>query len=432
MAAHAWTEYNATTGPLWLYNFCREAPPDGSGQRLIEALAGQLATYLAPGAVLGGLDGYQFDVAGFWTGSRNQGTRRLDCNNDGSPDSGFISNVSSYGLGVVDFFAALRQRVGPDIMLVSEATRDWSSRDFASSNGSENESFPDLHHWELFSSAYQRYQFWNQRAQKPNLSYLQVKETSEAFTKCPDRDRGTNWKYRLPMGAALLGNGYFAYIPTDELGDGSCSYVDPVLRAITAYPDEFEAGTQRRLHYLGRSLEEAQRLNAAEGAPNLLPNGDFEKDLSGTLLTTVGTSAALLNRDSSDPGEGESALRITISKLDVDPTDTKVRVGLSAFPVEKGKEYTLKLLVRAEPGYGRIDQSFADIPRRVQVELRIAGVPVTAEAEQDVLADKQWRTYWLSFVAGESDPKAALVVELGRCLARRAAVLAGRQRRPLP
>ena len=72
---------------------------------------------------------------------------------------------------------------------MSEATGWWSSRDVAYANGIENESFPDLHHWEQFSSAYQRYQFWRQQARSPRLSYLQLKETIEAFTRCPADDQ---------------------------------------------------------------------------------------------------------------------------------------------------------------------------------------------------------------------------------------------------
>lgn len=192
VAAHAAVTYG-TGDPIWKYNFCREAPCDASNRRLIEALAYPLAEYLKPGGILEGLDGYQFDVAAFSTTGQNQGQRRLDCDNDGAADSGYVKGVSSYGLGVVEFQSVLRGLVGEQVLLISEATGWWSARDIAFANGMENESFPDLHHWEQFSSAYQRYQFWRETSRKPRLSYLQLKETTEAFTRCPVDDKGTNW-----------------------------------------------------------------------------------------------------------------------------------------------------------------------------------------------------------------------------------------------
>ena len=125
VAAHASVTYNATTGPIWKYNFCRESPRDPLGRRLIEALAQPLAEYLKPGGILGGLDGYQFDVAAFSTNGQREGQRRLDCDNDGAPDSGYVKGVSSYGLGVVEFQSVLRGLVGERVLLISEATGWW-------------------------------------------------------------------------------------------------------------------------------------------------------------------------------------------------------------------------------------------------------------------------------------------------------------------
>jgi hypothetical protein len=277
----------------------------------------------------------------------------------------------------------------------------------------ENESFPDLHRWEQFSSALQRYQYWLGRAQEPRLSYLQLKESTEAFTRCPDRDRGTNWKYRLALGAALLGNGYFAYIPQDPDAARECGYVDPTLRGIVAELDEYKAGSENRWHYLGRPLGDARRLTLPSGQ-NLLANGSFETDLSGARLATTGQSEASLIRDVVRPGQGQASLKVAITQLDSDPADVKLTVNLGPFSVERAREYTLRLQVRAEPGYGRVSPIFSGVPRRVSFRLRVAGVPTTSEAEQDVIGDAEWRAYSLSFVAAASDPAATIIVQLGR------------------
>lgn len=411
VAAHAAVTYNVTTGPIWKYNFCREAPRDPSARRLIEALAQPLAEYLRPGGILEGLDGYQFDVAAFSTNGQNQGRRRLDCDNDGAPDSGYVRGVSSYGLGVVEFQSVLRGLVGDRVLLISEATGWWSARDVAFANGMENESFPDLHHWEQFSSAYQRYQFWRESARAPRLSYLQLKETTEAFTRCPNEDRGTNWKYRLSLGAALLGDGYFAYMSTNEFDHPECNYIDRARNVPVAEIEEFYAGSDRRYHYLGAPRGDAQRLDLLGDSPNLLTNGGFERDTAGATLVLERGATATLARDTSNAGEGAASLRVDVPAVTADPQDTHVQLRLGPFRVEKGREYTLRFRVRADAGYGAISPLFAEAPVRVAVNLTAGG---QAPAEQDVMASEAWREYSLSFVAAADDAQADLFVLLGK------------------
>ena len=411
VAAHAAVTYNATTGPIWKYNFCREAPRDPSNRRLIEALAQPLAEYLKPGGILEGLDGYQFDVAAFGTNGQREGRRRLDCDNDGAPDSGYVRGVSSYGLGVVEFQSVLRGLVGERVLLISEATGWWSARDVAFANGMENESFPDLHHWEQFSSAYQRYQFWRETARAPRLSYLQLKETTEAFTRCAADDRGTNWKYRLSLGAALLGDGYFAYMSTNEFDHPECNYVDRTRNVPVAELEEFYAGTDKRYHYLGAPRGDSQRIDQLGSVPSLLTNGGFEGDTAGATLVLSRGAAATLTRDTSNPGEGSASLRVDVPAVLADPQDEHIRLRLGPFRVEKGREYTLRFRVRADAGYGTISPLFAEAPMRVAVNLTSGG---QAPAEQDVMASRAWREYSLSFVAAADDAQANLFVLLGK------------------
>jgi hypothetical protein len=411
VAAHAAVTYG-NGDPIWKYNFCREAPRDASNKRLIEALAQPLADYLKPGAILDGLDGYQFDVAAFSTTGQNQGQRRLDCDNDGAPDSGYIRGVSSYGLGVVEFQSVLRGLVGEKVLLISEATGWWSARDVAFANGMENESFPDLHHWEQFSSAYQRYQFWRETSRAPRLSYLQLKETTEAFTRCPVDDKGTNWKIRLALGAALLGDGYFAYMSTNEEGRPECNYVDRTRNNLNVSEiEEFSAGADKRYHYLGAPRGDAQRIDLLGSAPNLLANGGFEGDAAGATVVLARGAAGTLTRDTSNPGEGTASLRVDVPSLLADPQDNHAQLRLGPFRVEKGKEYTLRFRVRADAGYGAISPLFAEAPMRVAVNLTAGG---QAPAEQDVMATKAWRDYSLSFVAAADDAAANLFVLLGK------------------
>ncbi|MBI4888655.1 MAG: hypothetical protein HY824_16275 [Acidobacteria bacterium] len=406
VAAHAWVTWS---NEVWKYNFCLDGPRDGEGRRLIEALAGTLTGYLGPGGILAGLDGYQFDVAQFYPSSQDQGTRRVDCDNDGRADGGLINGVNSFGLGAVTFTRTLRGLVGNEILLVSEATGPRSDRDIAYANGIENESFPDLHEWDLFSAAYQRYQYWLQAARQPRLSYLQLKESTEAFTRCPDRDRGTNWKYRLALAAALMGNGYFAYIPFNPEDEPDCFFTDPVTRYIYGELDEFKAGRAEQWNYLGLPSGEPRRLDASSASPGLISNGDFEQDVRGATLALVGASQATLARDASQAGKGAASLHVAITRLDPDPADNKVRVEFPSFAVQKGRPYTLRLRVRADPKYGAVDPAFAEVPRRVAVLFR-AG---TSRVTQDVTADRTWREYSLTFVAPDNDAAATVAFVLG-------------------
>ncbi len=410
-AAHARVTWDGTNRN-WHLNYCLDAPRDPQGRRLIEAEAQALAGYLQPGGILDGLDGYQFDVERFEPpGSENAGPRRIDCDADGQPDSGFVRGVNSYGLGVVAFQQTLRRLAGDRAVLISEATGAPSSRDTAYANGIENESFPDFHHWELFSSAYQRYQYWTQQARAPQISYLQLKETTEAFTRCPADDAGTNWKYRLTLGAALLGHGYFGYLSTNEAGSPQCNYLDPTTRLPLAEPEELLGTRDLRTHYLGAPRGDAQRVDRLAGAPNLLANGGFEQDTSGATLVLARGAVATMTRDTANAGEGSASLRMDLQQLLPDPDDTHVQVRLGAFRVAAGREYTLTFRVRANPGYAAIDPAYADIATRVAVNLTAGGL---APAQQDVMADGRWRTYSLSFVAAADDAQASLAVLLGK------------------
>ncbi|MBM4404986.1 MAG: hypothetical protein FJ039_02225 [Chloroflexi bacterium] len=413
LAAHAYVRYS---NEVWKYNFCLEGPRDAQGRRLIEALAQTLAGYLRPGGALEGIDGYQFDVSRFTAASTVQGpNRRLDCDNDGAADAGYSNNASSYGLGAVTFMQTLRSLVGESVFLISEATGDTSNRDTEFANGIENESFPDLHQWDEISAPLQRYFYWLQEARAPRLSYLQLKEFTEAFTRCPEEEKGTNWKIRLALGAALLGNGYFAYIPVNpEVERDQCAYVDPATRLNYAEPDEFKAGRENRWGYLGRPVEEPRRLDRLTNAPNLLASGDFERDTSGATLTQLGQSRATLSRDAAKAGSGSGSLKVSITQLDRDPADSKISVSIGTFAVRKDREYTLRVKVAADPKYGARDAAYGRIPRRIAFGIATPSVAGSRPATQDVMADGAWRDYSLTFIVRSDEARATLVMELGR------------------
>ena len=220
-------------------------------------------------------------------------------------------------------------------------------------------------------------------------------------------------KVRLALGATLLGDGYFAYMPFNpELDRPACTYVDPTTRLPHAELDEFKAGIANRWGYLGVARGDALRLPQTRG-PELLANGDFERDIAGVTITTLGRSRAALARDTTTAARGSASLKVAITQLDPDPADNKVTVTLGTFAARRGAEYTLRLRVAADPKYQAVDPALAGLPRRVAFAVEAAGVPATQAPSQDVMADQTWREYSLTFVAPADDGAAKLVVQLG-------------------
>ena len=216
------------------------------------------------------------------------------------------------------------------------------------------------------------------------------------------------------MGATLLGDGYFAYLPINTHEDQpTCRYVDPVTRLTYAELDEFKAGNENHWRYLGVALEVARRLDQVFG-PELLADGDYESNIAGVTIATEGMSQAAVARDPTKAARGRASLKISIGMLDGDPSDDKVSVTIGTFAVRQGVEYTLRLRVAADPKYQSIDPMFAGIPRRVVFVMAGRNLPRNQPLAQDVMADATWREYSLSFVATGDDPRATIVVQLGR------------------
>ncbi len=106
-----------------------------------------------------------------------------------------------------------------------------------------------------------------------------------------------------------------------------------------------------------------------------------------------------------------ASLRVDILRVLADPQDTHVQVRLGPFRVEKGREYTLRFRMRADAGYAVVNPMFADVATRVAVNLTTGGL---APSEQDVMADRVWQAYSLSFVAAADDAQANLFMLLGK------------------
>ncbi len=263
-AGKAYAAAHATEGPwgrrsnlLWFYNYATCCPKDAQGRTCWQVHAKDVADRFAPGGELAAFDGLEFDVLAFRRGGG------LDCNADGVADDGIIDGVNLYGLGVIRFLEELRRRMGDDKLIMADGQQqDKGQRGFGILNGIESEGFPHLsdHDIEDWSGALNRHAYWAAFSREPVFNYINHKFIA------PGENPGEHYNPKLPWGRHRLS--FAAAMFTDA---AICfSYVPP--RGDSEFPiavwDEFWAGKERRLGWLGKPLGPAKTL--AVEAPDLL------------------------------------------------------------------------------------------------------------------------------------------------------------------
>jgi len=250
---------------LWLYNYATHCPRDSEGKTAAERFVEDIARWFAPGGPLEGLDGLEFDVLFHET--------RGDTDGDGVLDHGVIQGINQYGLGVWDFARRLRERMGPQFLLMADGALgpggSRSQRAMTAFNGIESEGWPDLRDWsfEDWSGGLHRHRFWQAHAHPPAFSYINHK-WSEPVPGQPGEVRAPEVpfsRHRLVFAAAQMVDAALCYSFPPPRPRGR--------RSLFPIWDELVGGEESQLGWLGRPEGAAMALatNEANLWPSPLP-----------------------------------------------------------------------------------------------------------------------------------------------------------------
>lgn len=211
------------------------------------------------------MNGWQFDVMGYWTSQVIDNSQLVDLDLDNQADGGF--NYLEYpegqdvlGEGRLAFFHKLRNWAGKNRLIIGD---NATNRGYDSLNGTEFEGFPHFLQGNSDRSIpeyiagfnaqlnYYKHLWTNIRINLNNPLYTELftKRTNAIFYNTSDpvtnpeisdlvRKQPTNNLFRLDMAAALLSNGYYIY------GQHPFSHIN----LTDSWLDEFDGG-------LGSSLK---------------------------------------------------------------------------------------------------------------------------------------------------------------------------------
>ncbi len=258
MAGRAYAAAHATEGPwgrnshlLWYYNYATCCPRDKDGRTCADVLVAELGQRFGPGGELALFDGLEFDVLHH---QPIAGRRPVDCDADGKADGGVIDGVNVYGIGVIRFLEALRARLGEDKLILADGQQDArGQRGFGLVNGIESEGFPTLRDWEMkqWSTGINRHNFWSQFGRPPVFHYINHKYVEPGAEPGMERTPEVPFStHRLVFAAAVMTDAAICYSFAPPKGEAS----------VIGVWDEFWAGREHRLGWLGKPLGPAQTL----------------------------------------------------------------------------------------------------------------------------------------------------------------------------
>ena len=303
-AGKAYVAAHITEGPwtrksnlLWFYNYSTRCPRDAKGRTCGDVLSEDLARRFRPGGALATLDGLEFDEMDFV--ARSAGRRQADCDGDGRADGGIFDGINSFGIGIFEFCRQLREKLGPDRIIMADGQMPEPQRCCGLLNGIESEGFPQLLDPEIadWSGGLNRFEFWRRNAHAPALNYIAHKFIDRESLK-PANFKAGGMKFaqvplsttRLVMAAGLFCDATFSYLIMPSSKPGIGIY------------DELQMGTANRLHWLGRPLAPPVRL--ALRTPDLFDGGGTR--LSDEFLASLRAAAEKVERD-----EDSRALKVT-------------------------------------------------------------------------------------------------------------------------
>lgn len=256
-AAHLWNgPWGKDKHLLWNFNFASTCPKDANGKTCADALADEFGALFAKGGRLEKFDGIQFDVMrhSFVDRPGNR-DRDPDCDADGKADSGFVGDKDVYAEGVVGFCRTLREKLGPDRLILADGWNWDHVRAFGILNGMESEGWPKLGDLAFndWCGGLNRAAFWASHSAAPVFNYVNHKAGGNIAKpgKPAGKDSEGNFAYhRLVFAASLF------------MDNAICTSLRPPLEGgeLHGVWDEWWRGKDKQLGWLGMPKGEAVHL----------------------------------------------------------------------------------------------------------------------------------------------------------------------------
>lgn len=405
----------------WQLNFSLDCPRGGPGNLTAAEWFAQLIAKRISEAKA---DGIEFDVAR-WTWGYPE-ANPMDANNDLVPDYGYINGINSFGLGGQVFFRELRKIVGPDKIIQADSNdamlgvRGWHYL-----NGIQMESFPYANDYDRFSPAFLHLRLWVNNAEAlPKVSYPFTKAPTTVFAnnRMPDGSK-TDFRFRIGFASAcLLGMPHpFASLKNTRFDPANANTGgdDDKNENFGAFNwDEYHGGDLNDWHWLGR------------------PQGPAQQELSALdktdLLAKTGWQWAIDNGFTADPSQAQTTYSANVKQIPSGMLPERMWTGMRLMPKDggpktlvPGREYTLEFDAQGSDAWQYAGQNFDRVPRMITIGGAIAG---KENRPLSVLADSEWRTYRISFIAAPTrsiTPVFGVAEQIGKTAIRNIKLYAG-------
>lgn len=375
-AGRAYAAVHCTAGPwgddlLWLYNFSTACPQDANGNTCTEVLIDDLAFRFSEKGALAAFDGIEFDCS-YWkpgllnpkvwlSGHAYEGlNRQPDADADGKPDNCIINGINTYGEGYTQLMKKLRQRLGPDRIIMADGQHDYSQRAFGIMNGIENEGWPTGEDTEFkeWSDGINRLQFWNENSMVPKLTYI----NHRYWAAVVDAGKVGPHQIRLVIAAsALTGTAYALFDPVEKYFGGKWISRDEAQKMsghdvpFSTLYDELVMGQENRLGWLGKP-ESTTVLLAKSKAPVLHAHSQsgweaLIKKIDGPVNLWIGQDGLHINAKEAGAGK----LVFTIKDLPVKDPCLTLFMTATAEPMAGYSSTTARLVWVKIPQAGNKD-----------------------------------------------------------------------------
>jgi hypothetical protein len=257
------------------------------------------------------------------------GTSTLYLDGDGVEDDGMSDGVNAYGIGVYEFLAKLRRRMGDDFIIQADGALGpggvRSQRGAGIVNGIESEGFPDVREWDMddWSGGLNRHVFWRENSRPPAFSYVNHKYNEPVPGKPGVKTRpdvGYNI-HRLVFAACCFTDSMICYSfapPADP--DGRYGIWD-----------EFRRGEDNRLGWLGDP--EGPAVHLATRAPDLLRGAGRGRRLAQIISGPVDARVTDGGVVVSPRGGGARAVSFSIRGVPCEGPDMYVSVRMACAPL---------------------------------------------------------------------------------------------------